>query len=235
MNIDLYGMIKAFMQVLFPIGCIGCSKVLLEQEQHLCLNCQIELPLANFHHQVSNPLAKTFWGRVSIEQAFAFLIYKKAGLTKSIIQAIKYKGNKQLAIDLGKSYGNQIKEELKQLGVNGIIAVPLHPKRAKKRGFNQSELIVQGIAAVTQIQNISSCVKRKVHTSTQTAKSRIERWENVLDIYEIDMPLLEISQHHHFLLVDDVITTGATIESLAKTLQQHTNCKISIAALAFAP
>lgn len=227
-------MIEALLAVLFPIGCFGCEKVLLNQEAHICLNCELELPLTNYHLDAKNPLAKTFWGRVKIEHAFAYLVYKKAGLVKRIVQAIKYKGKKQLAYDFGQRFGRQIKLQLHQNGVNALIAVPLHPKRLKQRGFNQSELIVQGIASVTHIQNKSAFVKRTIHTSTQTAKSRIERWENVLSIYEVDKQLFQQNGQCHFLLVDDVVTTGATVESLATELLQMGNCKISVAALAFA-
>ncbi len=228
-------MIDALLSVLFPIGCIGCEKVLLDQESHICLNCELELPVTNYHLEANNPLVKTFWGRVKVEQAFAYLVYKKAGLVKRIVQAIKYKGNKQLAFDFGQRFGQQIKSELYLNGVNALIAVPLHPKRFKQRGFNQSELLVQGIASVTLIQNKSEYVKRTIHTSTQTAKSRIERWENVLSIYEVDQQLFQQKEPCHFLLVDDVVTTGATIESLATELLQMGNCKVSVAALAFAP
>jgi ComF family protein len=228
-------MIHALLAVLFPVSCIGCEKVLLDQETHICLNCELELPVTNYQNETNNPLAKTFWGRVKFEFAFAYLVYKKAGLVKRIVQAIKYKGNKQLAYDFGQRLGQQIKLQIHQNGVNALIAVPLHPKRLKQRGFNQSELIVQGIASVTHIQNKSEYIKRTVHTPTQTAKSRIERWENVLSIYEVDKQLFQQNGQCHFLLVDDVVTTGATVESLAKELLKMGNCKLSVAALAFAP
>ena len=140
-----------------------------------------------------------------------------------------------MAYEFGIRFGKELAEQLQTLGVNGIIAVPLHAKRLKKRGYNQSEFIVQGICKATEIPNISHLVKRKIYTSTQTSKTRIERWENVSSIYEIDAELYKLKNDAHFLLVDDVITTGATIESLAKSLQEAGCCKTSVAALAFAP
>jgi ComF family protein len=228
-------MLEQLLNLLFPKTCFGCEKVLLTQEKILCLNCWLDLPYFRQDESKNGPLEKTFWGRIKIENAFAYLLFKKEGTVKKIIQEIKYRGNKNLAFEFGFRFGNSLSNKLKTAGINGIIAVPLHEKRLKKRGYNQSEFIVQGICKATEIPNISHLVKRKVYTSTQTLKSRIQRWENVNSIYEVDTEIYTLNNEPHFLIVDDVITTGATIESLVKTIQQDGISKTSVAALAFAP
>jgi ComF family protein len=228
-------MLELLLNILFPKTCLGCEKVLLVQEKILCINCLFDLPYFSQDGHSNNPLEKTFWGRINIEKAYAYLLFKKTGIVKNMIQEIKYNGNKNLAFEFGFRFGQKVSKELQIAGINGIIAVPLHAKRLKKRGYNQSEFIVQGMCMATEIPNISHLVKRKIYTSTQTSKSRIERWENVSSIYEIDAELYKLKNDAHFLIVDDVITTGATIESLAKALQEAGSCKTSVAALAFAP
>jgi ComF family protein len=228
-------MLELLLNLLFPKTCVGCEKVLLTQEKILCINCLIDLPYFEQYESYSNTLEKTFWGRIKIEKAHAYLLFKKTGTVKNIIQEIKYYGNKKLAFEFGFRFGQKVSKQLQIAGINGIIAVPLHEKRLKKRGYNQSEFIVQGMCKASDIPNFSHLVKRKIYTNTQTSKSRIERWENVESIYEIDPEIFNINTDAYFLIVDDVITTGATIESLARSLQEAGKCKTSVAALAFAP
>jgi ComF family protein len=150
------------------------------------------------------------------------------------MHSIKYNGDKELAEYLGNSYGSQLIEQIPEMYFDGILAVPLHVSKFRKRGFNQSEEFAKGLANSTGIPNMSHLTKREIATETQTRKSRLDRWQNVSDIFSISSELKSKKNSPHFLLVDDVITTGATMESFANCLINSLDCKVSIASIAYA-
>jgi ComF family protein len=214
--------------ILFPKLCIGCNRSLLKNEEAICTSCVYDLPRTHYHAQKDNPLEKTFWGRVPIERAFSFLYFKKGNITQRILHELKYKGDKELGTLIGRMYASELKDHIQP--VDAVVAIPLHSSKLRKRGYNQSDLFAEGLAQQLNITNMSASVTRKMATETQTKKSRFERWENVAEVFEIKHP--EAFTRKHILLVDDVVTTGATIEACATALLQVPFCKISVASIA---
>lgn len=227
-------MINGLLHILFPNCCLSCDTSLLAEEKYLCLECLANLPKTNFHLEKNNSVERSFWGRVPLQQAFSYLYFLEEGMTRKLLHNIKYNGDKELAEFLGASYGAQLQEQIPDLYFDGILAVPLHISKFRKRGFNQSEEFAKGLSNATGIPNLSHLTKRNKATDTQTRKSRIERWQNVSEIFSVNAELKNKKHTPHFLLVDDVITTGATMESFANSIIQSLDCKVSIASIAYA-
>ena len=224
--------ISDLIEMFFPKLCITCGERLISQEKYLCLNCWLDLPVTNFHLNPENKVAQLFWGRVQIENATSFFSYKKGSRYQQLIHFIKYKGVKELGFETGKRFGLVLTETKEFNDIDIVVPVPLHPRKQKKRGFNQSDWIAAGIAEGLQKPVSKNNLFRKVFTSTQTRKNRFERWQNVEDIFEIKHP--EKFSGKHILLVDDVVTTGSTLEACAFQLLKNSDVKVSIATLAFA-
>jgi ComF family protein len=205
---------------------------LVATENYVCTSCLLELPLTNFHNLPENNLEKVFWGRSVIEKAIALFYFKKGGKTAKLLHALKYHNNPEIALFLGKYYGTFLKEFIVKNGIEAVVAIPLHKNKLRMRGYNQSEMLCNGMAETLGIDNLSTQIIRTKFTETQTKKSRLERSENVNKVFEITNSA--IFENKHILIIDDVITTGATIESCVNELTQITNCKVSIGALAFA-
>ncbi len=216
----------------YPQLCVLCNSSLLMSEQHICTTCQLDLPLTNFHAQIENPLEKIFWGRTKLERAFSFVYFKKGGSVQKMLHQLKYKGNTKLAEYLGLLYGTSLQQTITDENIKGIIAIPLHKSKFKKRGYNQSELFALGLSRALQKDNLSSYVVRNKATETQTKKARYDRWQNVESIFSVLNP--DGLKNKHVLLVDDVITTGSTIEACANELLQIEGCKVSVASIAVA-
>lgn len=223
-------MLSELIHLFFPKICIACNGNLLKNESFLCTGCLLNLPQTRFHETSQNPLEKIFWGRLQLEQAFAFLHFKKGNAVQHILHEIKYKDNKELAIFIGRYYGSILRAA--SVKPDGVAAIPLHQSKLRKRGYNQSGLIAQGISESLETSDLSNDLQRLKATETQTRKSRFERWENVDDVFALKRP--EIFEHKHVLLVDDVITTGATIEACGKVVLQATGARLSVAGIAFA-
>jgi ComF family protein len=177
-------------------------------------------------------VAQLFWGRCLIEKAAAFSFYNKGSRIKNLIHNLKYKGIKEIGYELGRIYALSLKSSGFTNDFDLIIPVPLHPLKKRIRGFNQSETISSGIADVTGLPVNTNSLARKSVSATQTKRSRYERWTNVEGIFQVTDP--EIIKGRHILLVDDVITTGSTIESCANELLKVEGVKVSVVALAFA-
>jgi ComF family protein len=180
-----------------------------------------------------NPVAQIFWGRCLIEKAAAFSYYNKGSRIRNLIHNMKYKGVKEVGCELGRIYGRSFKGSEFISGIELIIPVPLHPSKIKIRGFNQSECIAAGIADVTGLTVCTAALVRVIGSATQTKRSRYDRWTNVEGIFTVTDP--DLIKGKHILLIDDVITTGSTIESCAGELLKVEGVKVSVAALAFAP
>lgn len=220
------------LELIFPTLCVTCGNRLVIQERFLCIDCWHDLPVSNFHLHSGNKVEQLFWGRVKIEFATAYFSFNKESNYQHLIHFIKYKGMKELGFETGRRFGISLLESADFCTVDYVVPVPLHPKKEKKRGYNQSEWIAKGISEAMKIPVSIGNLKRNLHTSTQTRKNRFERWENVENIFESTRP--EEFQGKHILLVDDVVTTGSTLESCALQLLQIENVKVSIATLAFA-
>ena len=220
------------LELFFPSLCICCGERLIPHEKYVCFSCWSDLPVTNFHKDKENKVAQLLWGRTKIENATAFFSYKKGSRYQQILHFTKYKGLKELGYETGKKFGFALQQSKDFKRVDVIVPVPLHPKKRKKRGYNQSFWIAKGIADALNKPIIAENLFRKTYTSTQTRKNRFERWMNVEGIFEIkDSKEFE---NIHVLLVDDVITTGSTLEACAFPLLQIAETKVSIATLAYA-
>lgn len=223
--------LKYFINLLYPNLCVACEKSLLAKEKILCTDCLTSIPLTNFWNQKDNPVEQLFWGRVKLENAASFIYYEKNSRYQNALHQLKYFGKKETGIQLGKLFGNYLIGS-RYDSVDAIIPVPLHKKKLKKRGYNQSEMIAIGLGAILQKQLITKSLIRKNASSSQTNKNRFERWKNVEDIFECTKP--ETIQNKHILLVDDVITTGATAESVISELLKVKGVRVSLVSIASA-
>jgi ComF family protein len=216
--------------LVYPEICAACGKPLYKHENLICNYCKVKLPFTNFHLQNENPIEKVFWGRVSIEKAGAFLYFHKGNRVQQLMHNFKYKGKKEIGVLMGSIYGHELNKSNIFFDADMIIPVPLHPNKLKKRGYNQSECIAQGISSSTKIPIKNNILVRTIASSTQTKKNRFERWQNVETIFNVEDPGL--IAHKHIILVDDVITTGATVEACTHTLLKAAPCRVSFLALA---
>jgi len=232
MNFALYTWTSDLAGLLFPKSCMLCSKTLHQQEEVLCTTCFYKLARTNFQGEAENPITEIFSGRLPLVSATSFLFFSKGGGTRQLIHKLKYKGKKEIGVYLGKQFGNQLNDSELFNTADAIVPVPLHPKKEHKRGYNQSLMIVEGMAKSMKVRVFSDVLYRKVHTSSQTKKSRYERWQNVKDIFEIKNG--QCLEGKHVLLVDDVITTGATLEACGNKLLEIPGIKLSIASIAYA-
>jgi ComF family protein len=227
-----YDLWDDFMSLLFPRLCYGCGNHLMRNENLICTECYILIPRTGFHNVPDNPVAKLFWGRCKVEKAAAFSFYNRGSRIRSLIHNLKYKGIKEIGIELGRIYGLSLKSSGFIEGVDLIIPVPLHVTRMRERGFNQSEIISTGISQATGIPvNTTSLIRASV-SGTQTKRTRYDRWTNVEGIFMLSEP--EFLNGKHILLIDDVITTGSTIESCTAELLKAEGTRVSVAALAYA-
>ena len=213
--------------LLFPHNCLGCATDVLNDDDLICARCLTELPSTNYFNAVNTPIDKIFYGRMKVENAAAGFYFTKESLMQHLLVQLKYKSNKEVGIYLGKLIGYQLSQSNRFSDVEALIPLPLNAKKEFKRGYNQSMLICQGIASVWQKPILKNAVIRTVFTETQTNKNRVSRWENMDGVFAVANPLA--IEGKHILLVDDVITTGATLESCGSVILQVPNTKLSIA------
>ena len=219
-------------ELFFPRRCVSCGDRLHKGEHYLCLHCLLELPRTGFHLQPGNEVEKNFWGKLPIQRATSFLYYAKGGMVRSLLYELKYYGNKEIGEALGAYMATELLDSGFFNGIDCIVPVPLHPKKKRKRGYNQSEWLAKGISSVTHLPIRVDVLKRKSNTETQTRKSSYERWQNVTDMFYCEK--IENLRGKHILLVDDVLTTGATLVSCGDSLCQTNSTNISILTLAVA-
>ena len=223
-------MINDFFNLIFPKLCCACNNTLLKNENIICTSCVITLPKTNFHLDNKNPVNKVFWGRVPVEMATSFYSFSKKSKVQNLLHNLKYKGVKEVGYEIGKLFGAELKDTEYFKKIDLIVPIPLHKNKLKKRGYNQSEWIAKGMAESMKIPINAESLYRKIDSQTQTKKSRYKRWENVEEVFGISNNDLA---HKNILLVDDVVTTGATIEACAQLLIK-VNCKIYVATIAYA-
>lgn len=224
--------IRDLLHLFYPELCIACGSALQEDEKYVCLACRFALPRTHFHKHKDNPAERVFWGRVPLHSAASFLLFTKQSRVQQLMHHIKYKGIKEAAALLGEWYGSELAGH-ERFQADYILPVPLHAARLRERGFNQSEWFAMGLSRSMNIPVDTQGLKRIHKSESQTRKGRFKRWENVKDIFSCAENYFTDGQH--LLLVDDVITTGATLEACAQTiLSVNCNLKISIATLAFA-
>lgn len=225
-------LLNDFTNLFYPHLCILCENPLIENEQQICLNCLYNLPKTNYHTNKGNPARALFAGFPQVNEVTAFLFFEKDGITQKLIHSFKYYDNKSLAEYLGRIAATELKEYGFYASVETIIPIPLHPKKEKKRGYNQSECIANGIASVYGCEIDKTSLIRVTETMSQTRKSVYDRHMNVENIFKLTDPGKLSGKH--VLLIDDVITTGATTSACIETLSEIPEIKISIFSMSIA-
>lgn len=223
---------KDLLEFVYPSLCITCGERLISAEIHICMKCWLDLPVTNFHLNGDNDVARLFWGRINIQNATSWFYYRKGSRYQKLIHFIKYRGIKELGFEAGLRLGNLLSLAANFQTIDIIVPVPLHTKKEKERGFNQSEWIAGGIAKSFSHPVVTGNLCRIVYNPTQTQKDRYGRWQNVEGIFSIKDP--GTFEGKHILLIDDVVTTGSTLEACASELLKINNTTVSIATLAFA-
>jgi ComF family protein len=226
----LASLLRYFFALLYPKFCEACGITLNRTENIFCLSCLYHLPRTHYWKTPGNPLEQLFWGRVPIEHVCALFFFGKGSRYRKLLHKLKYKGNGEIGVELGRQLGKELKNAPLYQTIEIIVPVPLHPKKKRKRGYNQSEKIAAGIAQITGWKVNTSALIRTQFTETQTRKSRQERWENVSEAFSLRDPAALANRR--LLLVDDVLTTGATLEACILQLQKAEGCKVSVATLA---
>jgi len=221
-----------FFNLMYPNLCIVCSENLLKNEHHLCITCLHGIPKTNFHLIHDNPIEKRFWGKVPVFRGTAFFFFQKGSPFQKLLHCLKYKGNKEIGQVLGKYAATDLLDSPDFALVDVIIPVPLHPQKHKIRGYNQSEWIGKGLSEILDKPQDTSTLIRVMENTTQTKKSVFERYENTQGIFDLtDKTTLS---GKHVLLVDDVLTTGSTLEACISALLETEGIKISVFTLAVA-
>lgn len=222
--------IQSFLHLFFPHTCCGCGTDLVSEHRLFCFWCQASMPLTRFEYFPANPIEKIFWGRSEIQAAAAHLFFTGGSSIQHSLHKLKYKGKKEIGIYFGQQMGNTLKLSGRFSNCEIIIPLPLFPDREKKRGYNQAGIIARGISEQLKIPVESDAVFRVKKTETQTRKSRVERWRNMESTFKVLDPAAISGKH--ILLVDDVITTGASLEACARVLLDIPGIQLSIACLA---
>jgi len=224
--------LQDFITLIFPHLCAGCGRSLVKGEEYICFHCLVDMPRTNFHTIPDNPLEKIFWGRVKIERATSWFFFRKGSDYQKILHHLKYKGMREIGVEMGHNFAAELKDSGFFDGIDCIVPVPLHPKKEKQRGYNQSQAIAEGISSILSIIIERDILIRRYYTESQTKKGRFERWENVSDLFEVKPEGYFAGKH--VLLVDDVVTTGSTLEACAQKILECKGAKVSIATLGFA-
>jgi ComF family protein len=224
-------MVQGFSHLLFPSICVGCGGDLNHANQLVCLRCFHQLPETHFYDFPNNPIEKIFWGRVPILAASCHYYFSKQSILQNIVHQFKYEGKKQVGEQFGKLMAEALMQSPRFSEMDVLLPLPLFANRQKKRGYNQAQVLCESIAKRMKIPVLSNAMQRISATETQTHKSRIDRWRNMEGKFQlVNRASL---RNKHVLLVDDIITTGATIDACASELLLVEGIRISIAALAY--
>ena len=226
-------LINDFMSLIYPRFCEACEGLLHKNESRICHLCEVKLPRSAFHADSQNPVTMLLAGRLPVEKVLCLFLFEQSGKVQKLLHAIKYKNQKELAAYLGTWLAEDFKRSETAPVFDGVIPIPLHPNKLKTRGYNQSAFFAKGIAAGLGCEVLENVLTRNVNTSTQTKKKKFERWENVEGVFQLATEF--DLKNKHILLVDDVITTGATIDSAWQVLKDIEGLRISVACLAHPP
>ncbi len=221
---------KSLLDLFYPRLCLNCTEVLLDNEDILCLDCFYDLPLLKIDNVYDNAIMTKFYGRFPLKSASAYLVYRRDNISQKLIHELKYKSNEHIGELLGSLYANYLKEQKQFKGIDYIVPVPLSDKKLKLRGYNQVTKFGEALGRILGIKFVPDILLRSHSAETQTHKTRSERFENIKNQFLLSD--LHYFENKHILLIDDVITTGATIESCCKELLRTKHIEISIVALA---
>jgi ComF family protein len=221
---------EGILNLFFPNLCLACSEFQPAEKHFLCAGCAAKLPMTNQHLEKNNDVTVKFTGRLPIETGAAFLYFSKTRASRELIHQLKYRNKPELAVRLGQIYGKILKNSPHFQQINYIVPVPLHPKKEWTRGYNQAGKFAEGLADGLGVEAALVGLKRMEHRKSQTQKKRGERYSNADQIYEVAEKSKLAGKH--ILLVDDVLTTGATMESCGKALFELPGTRVSIATIA---
>lgn len=220
---------------LYPETCAGCGKELHTNERVLCWRCAEQLPFTRFENEIRNPVFMELAGRIKVEFATAILVFKKQGIVQNMLHGLKYHGRSETGLFLGRITGERLKASSAFNVPDFMIPVPLHPQKEKKRGYNQSLRIAEGISEYFPKMTIEKTLLKKRNVSeSQTRKNRAARWENAKESFCLSDTALQETRFagRHFLIVDDVFTTGATVESCARQILRIPGARVSVITIA---
>jgi ComF family protein len=220
-----------FVRLFYPNLCMVCHNDLAEGESVICTSCLYHIPRTRYWFDAENPVAKIFWGRVFVQNACSFFFFAKGSRYRKLLHHLKYNGKREVGFVLGKEFGYELKKVDSFNGIDLIVPVPLHPRRFKQRGYNQAEEIAKGLQESMGIPISTKTLVRSGYTETQTRKTRTERVKNVSKAFRLDDPLA--FKGKHILIVDDIVTTGATLEECAAIVLEAEDAKVSIVTLAY--
>mgnify|MGYP003393595709 CR=1 FL=1 len=223
---SVLGVLHDTISLFIPRHCAGCDRPLHRTEGNICLVCLSDLPRTRFHDDPDNRIELLFRGCVQLEAASAFLHFSRSGRVQHILHRLKYRGDREAGLTLGRLMGREVKECARFHTVDTVLAVPLHRRKERARGYNQSQILVDGLREEWPLTDAQHGLQRVVRTATQTKRGRLDRWRNVMEAFEVSKPAL--LEGKHILLVDDVVTTGATMESCIRTLQQVPGVRVSV-------
>jgi len=220
------------LNLFYPNLCVICNEPLNKAENQICISCIQQIPRTHYHTQNDNPVEKRFWGKVNIFRASSFYFFHKGSPFQKLIHELKYKNNKEVGEVMGRLAAIELSESSDFLSVDFIIPIPLHPKKLALRGYNQSECIANGISYVLNKPVETKSLIRVMENTTQTRKSVYERYENTSGIFRYQQGC--IPDNSHLLLVDDVLTTGSTLEAAVAALSDIPGVRVSVFTLAVA-
>jgi len=223
-------MLADFISMVFPEYCYACSESLVKGEKYICTHCRYQLPQTDYHKNIDNNLFRRFWGKVPLKYALSYFKYIRGGKVQQILRKFKYEGVKELGELLGCWYGNILVQYEFHSAFDIIVPVPLHHKKLRKRGFNQSDMFAVGLSKIMEVEWGQDIIKREILNPTQTNKKRYERYENVRGIFKVVAQ--KKIRNKRVLIVDDVVTTGSTLEACALTLLDEGCKEVSIATIA---
>ncbi|MES2850189.1 MAG: phosphoribosyltransferase family protein [Bacteroidota bacterium] len=225
----LKNILNDFKHLFYPHICTGCGTDILADDNMLCAKCYTNLPATLYAELPNNPIEKIFFGRIPLVAAHAEFYFAKESLIQHLVHQLKYKGNKEIGVYLGEMMGRTLKKSNRFNNIDGLIALPLFPDKERKRGYNQAAVICEGMSQAMKVPVYNNVLIRRKFTETQTKKHRAERWENVAESFAVKNE--EQVKGKHLLLVDDVITTGATLEASGSRLLKIDGVKLSVATL----
>lgn len=221
-----------FLCLLFPHLCLACERNSPPYDEHICTSCKATLPETDFHLRKDNPFTEKFWGRVNLEAGTAMYLFTKESRVQNLIHNLKYRRKENVGTILGRRLGTTLRQSPLFADVDVIVPVPLHIRKLRIRGYNQSEVFGEGVSETFGRPCVGNGMKRVVHSESQTKQSRESRLHNVGEVFEVAKP--KSLEGKHILLVDDVLTTGATLETCANKLLEIPGTKVSMATIAIA-
>lgn len=223
-------MLSDLAYLFYPIYCAACDNPIYKNERVLCTSCRHRLPLGNFHKVNAKKIEKVFYGRAKVENATSLLVFEKDSLVQNLIHNLKYRGREEIGTELGIWLGHELSQSSDYQNIDIIIPVPLHPRRLRERGFNQVEKFGKEIAQKLEAKYIDIVLKKNSYNQKQSKNSRLTRWINTSETFTTQHESL--LKNKHILIVDDIVTTGSTIEACIQVLKSIPGIKISIATMA---